>query len=146
MRVTTATRATCTNVSMPLGESPRVLITESGDASRARLPCPRYDTPVLWRRLVGAAERLWRWTRAVEKLAGGARVDREAFRGGGRIGGGLRHLQGQFIDGFLDGLQIGYGSNKKTIHMAPSGHKSFLVQNPNDVELLLMHNRTYAAE
>ncbi|KAI9930400.1 hypothetical protein ASPWEDRAFT_107209 [Aspergillus wentii DTO 134E9] len=41
---------------------------------------------------------------------------------------------------------IGYGSNKKTKHMAPSGHKAFLVQNPKDVELLLMHNRTYAAE
>lgn len=30
--------------------------------------------------------------------------------------------------------------------MTPSGHKAFLVQNPGDVELLLMHNRTYAAE
>jgi len=28
----------------------------------------------------------------------------------------------------------------------PSGHKAFLVNNPKDVELLLMHNRTYAAE
>ncbi|OQE27873.1 hypothetical protein PENSTE_c004G08025 [Penicillium steckii] len=41
---------------------------------------------------------------------------------------------------------IGYGSNKKTRHMMPSGHKAFLVNNPKDVELLLMHNRTYAAE
>ncbi|KAJ5894649.1 hypothetical protein N7495_006340 [Penicillium taxi] len=41
---------------------------------------------------------------------------------------------------------IGYGSNKKTRHMMPSGHKAFLVYNPKDVELLLMHNRTYAAE
>ena len=30
--------------------------------------------------------------------------------------------------------------------MAPSGHKAFLVQNASDVELLLMHNRTFAAE
>ena len=30
--------------------------------------------------------------------------------------------------------------------MAPSGHKAFLVQNTRDVELLLMHNNTYAAE
>lgn len=30
--------------------------------------------------------------------------------------------------------------------MAPSGHKAFLVNNTKDVELLLMHNRTYAAE
>jgi large subunit ribosomal protein L32e len=41
---------------------------------------------------------------------------------------------------------IGYGSNKKTRHMMPSGHKAFLVHNTKDVELLLMHNRTYAAE
>jgi large subunit ribosomal protein L32e len=30
--------------------------------------------------------------------------------------------------------------------MTPSGHKAFLVNNVNDVELLLMHNKTYAAE
>jgi large subunit ribosomal protein L32e len=41
---------------------------------------------------------------------------------------------------------IGYGSNKKTRHMMPSGHKAFLVSNVQDVELLLMHNKTYAAE
>ncbi|KAL2206322.1 60S ribosomal protein L32 [Sarocladium strictum] len=41
---------------------------------------------------------------------------------------------------------IGYGSNKKTRHMMPSGHKAFLVNNVKDLELLLMHNRTYAAE
>ncbi|ERF73049.1 60S ribosomal protein L32 [Endocarpon pusillum] len=41
---------------------------------------------------------------------------------------------------------IGFGSNKKTRHMMPSGHKAFLVHNPKDVDLLLMHNRTYAAE
>jgi len=28
----------------------------------------------------------------------------------------------------------------------PSGHKAFVVQNPADVELLLMHNKTFAAE
>ncbi|KAK9441189.1 Ribosomal protein L32e [Metarhizium brunneum] len=41
---------------------------------------------------------------------------------------------------------IGFGSNKKTRYMMPSGHKSFLVNNVKDVELLMMHNRTYAAE
>ena len=30
--------------------------------------------------------------------------------------------------------------------MMPSGHKAFLVHNIRDVDLLLMHNRTYAAE
>ncbi|MCJ1453664.1 60S ribosomal protein L32 [Mycoblastus sanguinarius] len=28
----------------------------------------------------------------------------------------------------------------------PSGHKAFVVHNPNDVDLLLMHNKTFAAE
>lgn len=41
---------------------------------------------------------------------------------------------------------IGFGSNKKTRHMMPSGHKAFLVRNVSDVELLLMHTKTYAAE
>lgn len=45
-----------------------------------------------------------------------------------------------------DVAQIGYGSNKKTRHMMPSGHKAFLVNNTRDLDLLLMHNRTYAAE
>lgn len=30
--------------------------------------------------------------------------------------------------------------------MMPSGHKAFLVHNARDVDLLLMHNRTFAAE
>ena len=42
--------------------------------------------------------------------------------------------------------QIGYGSNKKTRHLMPSGHKAFLVHNTADVDLLLMHNKTFAAE
>ncbi|KAH8894885.1 60S ribosomal protein L32 [Thozetella sp. PMI_491] len=41
---------------------------------------------------------------------------------------------------------IGFGSNKKTRYLTPSGHKAFLVSNVPDVELLLMHNRTFAAE
>lgn len=42
--------------------------------------------------------------------------------------------------------QIGYGNNRKTRHMMPSGHKAFLVNNTRDLDLLLMHNKTYAAE
>jgi large subunit ribosomal protein L32e len=30
--------------------------------------------------------------------------------------------------------------------MMPSGHKAFLVNNTRDVDLLLMHNKTFAAE
>ena len=42
--------------------------------------------------------------------------------------------------------KIGYGSNAKTRHVLPSGFKKFLVSNVKDLDLLLMHNRTYAAE
>lgn len=50
------------------------------------------------------------------------------------------------IISFFPRPQIGFGSNKKTRHMMPSGHKAFIVNNVKDVELLLMHNKTYAAE
>jgi len=30
--------------------------------------------------------------------------------------------------------------------LMPSGHKAFLVNNVRDLDLLLMHNKTYAAE
>ncbi|CAG8509261.1 6677_t:CDS:2 [Ambispora leptoticha] len=42
--------------------------------------------------------------------------------------------------------KIGYGSNKKTRHLLPNGFKKFLVSNVRELELLLMHNKTYAAE
>jgi large subunit ribosomal protein L32e len=41
---------------------------------------------------------------------------------------------------------IGYGSNKKTRHVMPNGFKRFLITNVKDLDLLLMHNRTYAGE
>jgi len=42
--------------------------------------------------------------------------------------------------------KIGYGSNSKTRDLMPNGFKKFVVSNVKDLELLLMHNRTYAAE
>jgi len=42
--------------------------------------------------------------------------------------------------------KIGYGSNKKTRHLLPNGFLKFVVHNVKDLELLLMHNRKYAAE
>jgi len=42
--------------------------------------------------------------------------------------------------------KIGYGSNKKTRDLMPNGFKKFVVSNVKDLELLLMHNRSYAAE
>lgn len=42
--------------------------------------------------------------------------------------------------------KIGYGSNKKTRHLMPSGHKAFRVSNPAELDMLLMHTKTFAAE
>ncbi|KAJ3289800.1 60S ribosomal protein L32 [Borealophlyctis nickersoniae] len=42
--------------------------------------------------------------------------------------------------------KIGYGSCAKTRHLMPNGFKKFLVHNVRDLELLLMHNRVFAAE
>lgn len=42
--------------------------------------------------------------------------------------------------------KIGEGSNKKTRHLLKSGFYKFRVFNVKDLEVLLMHNRKYAAE
>ena len=46
------------------------------------------------------------------------------------------------MDGFIASIladavatQIGYGSNKKTRHLMPSGHKAFLVHNGMPAQL-----------
>ncbi|PKK21010.1 ribosomal protein L32 [Columba livia] len=41
---------------------------------------------------------------------------------------------------------IGYGSNKKTKHMLPTGFRKFLVHNVKELEVLMMSNRSYCAE
>uniref|UniRef100_A0A803T2H3 60S ribosomal protein L32 n=1 Tax=Anolis carolinensis TaxID=28377 RepID=A0A803T2H3_ANOCA len=41
---------------------------------------------------------------------------------------------------------IGYGSNKKTKYMLPSGFKKFLVHNVKELEALMMSNKSYCAE
>ncbi|CAI9300874.1 unnamed protein product [Lactuca saligna] len=41
---------------------------------------------------------------------------------------------------------IGYGSDKKTRHFLPNGFKKFVVHNAKELEVLMMHNRTYCAE
>uniref|UniRef100_A0A8D1J4U2 60S ribosomal protein L32 n=2 Tax=Sus scrofa TaxID=9823 RepID=A0A8D1J4U2_PIG len=40
----------------------------------------------------------------------------------------------------------GYGSNKKTKHMLPSGFQKFLVYNVKELEVLLMCNKSHSAE
>ncbi|VCW85360.1 unnamed protein product [Gulo gulo] len=41
---------------------------------------------------------------------------------------------------------IGYGSNRKTKHMLPSGFWEILVHNVKEFEVLLMCNKSYCAE
>ena len=40
---------------------------------------------------------------------------------------------------------IGYGSDKQTRNVHPNGFKSVVINNVSELEMLLMHNRTYAA-
>ena len=42
--------------------------------------------------------------------------------------------------------EIGYGSDKKTRNILPNGFYKFVVHNPKELEMLLMHNRKYCAE
>ena len=41
---------------------------------------------------------------------------------------------------------IGYGSDKKTRNLLPSGFLKFVVSNTKELEMLLMHNKKYCAE
>ena len=43
-------------------------------------------------------------------------------------------------------MKIGYGSNKKTRFLLPDGFMKFNVSNVKELELLIMHNKKYAAE
>nr|XP_035957771.1 60S ribosomal protein L32-like [Halichoerus grypus] len=43
-------------------------------------------------------------------------------------------------------FNIGYGSNKRTKHMLPSGFRKFLVHNVKELEVLLRCNKSYCAE
>jgi len=48
--------------------------------------------------------------------------------------------------GTLPMPKIGYGSDKRTKFMLPNGLRRFLVTDVSAVDLLLMHNKTYAVE
>lgn len=43
-------------------------------------------------------------------------------------------------------VNIGYGTDSRVKHVLPNGFKKFRVFNAEDVDLLLLHNRKYAAE
>ncbi|OQV17084.1 putative 60S ribosomal protein L32 [Hypsibius exemplaris] len=42
--------------------------------------------------------------------------------------------------------KIGYGSNKETRHVLPNGFRKVVVRNVQELEVLMMSNRTYCAE
>eukprot|EP00903_Cladosiphon_okamuranus_P013554 g12625.t1 len=48
--------------------------------------------------------------------------------------------------GCLPMPNVGYGSDKRTRNLLPNGFYKFLVHNVKELDLLLMHNRKYAAE
>ncbi|EDO44975.1 predicted protein [Nematostella vectensis] len=52
-----------------------------------------------------------------------------------------RRFKGQYLM-----PNIGYGSNKKTRFLMPDGFKKFVVHNVKELEVLMMMNRSYAAE
>ena len=43
-------------------------------------------------------------------------------------------------------VNVGYGSDKKTRHMLPSGFFKFTISNVKELDVLLMQNRKFAAE
>jgi len=47
--------------------------------------------------------------------------------------------------GALPMPSIGYGSDKKTRNYLPNGFKNVLIHNVKELDMLMMHNRTYAA-
>jgi len=52
-----------------------------------------------------------------------------------------RRFKGQYLM-----PSIGYGSNKKTKHMLPTGFRKVLVHNLKELEMLMMQNRKFCAE
>ena len=41
---------------------------------------------------------------------------------------------------------IGYGSNASTRHLMPNGFRKIVINNAGELEMLLLQNRTFAAE
>merc|ERR1712138_48268 len=52
-----------------------------------------------------------------------------------------RRFKGQYLM-----PNVGYGSNTKTKHICPDGYKKFLIHNIKELEVLMMQNKTFAAE
>ena len=66
----------------------------------------------------------------------------ESWRRPHGIDGGFRRK----MRGYPKLVKIGYGTDKKTRHVLPNGFRKFLIRKVEDLELLLMNNRSFCGE